>query len=113
MKPRFVVWQFARVVAVVVVALIIALALSHSRRGEGTVDLPPLARGKADVPISELARCRSVAPGDTGVLESCRRIWAENRQHFFASSKSSQQTVGVAPHAMTFSGNRVDDVPPN
>jgi conjugative transfer region protein TrbK len=113
MKPYLMLWQFARVVAVVVVALVVALALIHSRRSEETLVLPPLAHGKADVPVSELARCRSVAPGDVEVLESCRRIWAEIRQHFFASSTSSQQTAGVASHAMTFSGKRVDYVAPN
>ncbi len=113
MKPHLIVWQFARVVAVVVVALVVALALIHSRRSEETLVLPPLVHGKADIPVSELARCRSVAPGDIEVLESCRRIWVEIRQHFFASSKSLPQTAGVAPHAMTFSGKRVDCVPPN
>jgi conjugative transfer region protein TrbK len=113
MKPYLIVWQFARVVAVVVVALVVALALMHSRRGEETLALRPLGHDKADVPVSELAGCRSVAPGDIEVLESCRRVWAEIRQHFFASSTSSQQAAGVARQAMTFSGKRVDYVPPS
>ena len=91
MKPYLMLWQFARVVAVVVVALVVALALIHSRRGEEALALSPLAHDKADVPLSELACCRSVAPGDIEVLESCRRLSAGIRQRFFASSKSSSR----------------------
>jgi conjugative transfer region protein TrbK len=81
--------QFLRIAAVVFVALAAAVAMIQSRRGEDATVLTPLGQGEADALVSELARCRTITSGDTAVLESCRRIWAENRQHFFLSTKST------------------------
>lgn len=80
--------QFLRIAAVVFVALAAAVAVIQSRRGEDAAVLTPLDRGEADALVSELARCRTITPDDTAVLESCPRTWAENRQHFFLSTKS-------------------------
>ena len=66
----------------------IAVVESH-RGGEATV-LAPLERGEADALVSELARCRTVLSDDATALDACRRIWAENRRHFFASTGSRQ-----------------------
>jgi conjugative transfer region protein TrbK len=91
--------QFLRIAAVVFVALAAAVAVIQSRRDEDAAVLMPLARDDADALVSELARCRTITPDDTAVLESCRRIWADNRQHFFLSTKSAQLPAAPAPDA--------------
>jgi conjugative transfer region protein TrbK len=82
--------QFVRVAAVVFVTLAAAVAVIQSRRGGEAAVLAPLEPGEADALVNELARCRTVTSDDAIVLDACRRLWAENRQHFFASTKSRQ-----------------------
>ena len=82
--------QFLRIAAVVFVMLAAAVAVVQGRRGEDAAVPTPVERGEANAPVSELARCRAITPDDTAGLNACRRIWAENRQHFFASTKSRQ-----------------------
>jgi len=82
--------QFLRVAAVVFVTLTAAVAVIQSRRGEEAAIFRSVERGTPDARVSELARCRTITPDDPGMLESCRHIWAENRQRFFLSTKSPQ-----------------------
>jgi conjugative transfer region protein TrbK len=91
--------QFLRVAAVVFVTLAAAVAVIQSRRGEEATVLAPFEAGEADALVRELARCRTVTPDDALVLEACRRLWAENRQHFFVSTKSPQLPAAPAPDA--------------
>jgi conjugative transfer region protein TrbK len=91
--------QFLRVAAVVFVTLAAAVAVIQSRRGEEAAVLAPFEAGEADALVRELARCRTVTPDDALVLEACRRLWAENRQHFFVSTKSPQLPAPPAPDA--------------
>jgi len=104
--------QFLRIAAVIFVALATAAAVIQSQRGEEAAVLMPLGQGEADTLVSELARCRTVTPNDTAVLESCRRIWAENRQHFFLSAKSPQLPTALAPDAPAVPVKGQDQVPP-
>jgi conjugative transfer region protein TrbK len=99
MSPYLTSQQFLRVAAVVFVMLIAAVAVIQSRGGEDAAVLAPMERGEADALVSELARCRTIAPDDTAGLDACRRIWAENRQRFFVSTKSPQLVVPPAPNA--------------
>jgi len=80
--------QFLRIAATVLVALIAAVAVIQSQRREDATVLTPLERRDTDALVSELARCRTITPDDTAGLDSCRRIWAENRHHFFLPTKS-------------------------
>jgi len=105
--------QFLRIAAVVFVALAAAVAVIQSRRGEDSAVLTPLARDDADALVSELARCRTITPDDTAVLEVCRRIWAENRQHFFLSTKSPPSPAAPAPDAPAVAVKGQDPAPPN
>jgi len=89
--------QFLRVAAVVIVTLAAAVAVIQSRRDEDVAVLAPLGPGEADALVTELARCRTVTPDDAVVLEACRRIWTENRQHFFVPTKSPQLPASSAP----------------
>ena len=82
--------QFLRVAAVVIAVLAALVAGIQSRRSEDVAILAPLGPVEADALVRELARCRTVTSDDAIILEACRRLWAENRQHFFASTKSSQ-----------------------
>ncbi len=91
--------QFLRVAAVMFVTLTAAVAVIQSRRGEDAAVLAPLGRGEADALVSELAHCRTITSDDTAVLDACRRIWAENRQQFFVSTKSPQLPAPPAPNA--------------
>jgi conjugative transfer region protein TrbK len=114
MKPYPTPRQFVGVAAIAVVFLAIAVAMAvvQSRRDEEATDLSPMDPGAADALISELARCRTVTPDDPGLLESCRNIWAENRQRFFLSTKSPQLPVMSAPDLSAVPVKRQDRVPP-
>jgi conjugative transfer region protein TrbK len=91
--------QFLRIAAVAFVMLAAAAAVIQSRRGREEAVPAPVERGERDALVGELARCRTVTSDDTAGLDACRRLWAENRQHFFASTKSSQLPVPPAPDA--------------
>jgi len=105
--------QFLRIAAVIFVALAAAVAVIQSRRGEDAAVLTPLAQGEADALVGELARCRTITSDDTARLDACRRIWAENRQHFFASTKPPQSPVASAPNASSEHVKSEDRVPPH
>ena len=105
--------QFLRVAAVVFVTLAAAVAVIQSRRGEDAAVLAPLERGEADALVSELARCRTITPDDTAGLDACRRIWAENRQHFFVSTKSPQLPAPPVPNEPAAPMKSQDRVPPH
>jgi conjugative transfer region protein TrbK len=91
--------QFLRVAAIVFVTLATAVAVIQSRRGEDAAVPAPVERGESDPLVSELARCRTVTSDDTAGLDACRRIWAENRQHFFVLTKSPQLPASPASDA--------------
>ena len=104
--------QFLRVAAVVFVMLAAAVAVIQSRRGREATVLAPLGSGEADPLVGELARCRTITSDDTAVLDACRRIWAENRQHFFISTKSPPPPAAPAPDAPAVPVKGQDRVPP-
>jgi conjugative transfer region protein TrbK len=82
--------QWARIAAVGFVVFAATIAVIHSRRGEDAGIIVPFEREQADALATELARCRTITPDETVVLENCRRAWAANREHFFATAKSTQ-----------------------
>lgn len=67
---------------------VVAVAAIQSRHGEDAAVPAPIERGPPAPFSIELARCRTITPDDVAALESCRRIWAENRKNFFLSTKS-------------------------
>ena len=97
---------FLRAVAVVLVMLAVAEAVVESRRGENAAVLTGLEPGEADAVVHELSRCRAVTFDDAPVLEACRRLWAENRQHFFVSTKSPKASDLPAATEVTKSQER-------
>ena len=90
--------QFLRIAAVVFVMLAAAVAVVQGRRGEDAAVPTPVERGEANAPVSELARCRAITPDDTAGLNACRRMWADNRRHFFVSTRSSQLQAPPVPN---------------
>jgi conjugative transfer region protein TrbK len=104
--------QFVRTAAIGVVILIAALAIIHSRRGEDAGIVAPLEREQADALVMELVRCRTVTLDQTASLESCRRIWAENRRQFFEPTKTLPSSIEPTPTAATNSGKNQDRVSP-
>jgi conjugative transfer region protein TrbK len=109
MSPHLTSQQFLRIAAVAFVMLAAAVAVIQSRRAEVALVPAPAGRREADALIGELARCRTITPDDTTGLDACRRIWAENRQRFFVSTKSTQFPVppAAAPPVLMKSQERV------
>jgi conjugative transfer region protein TrbK len=112
MKPYPIPRQFTRVAAIASVVLVVAITVIQSRRGEEDAVFTPMERGKADALVGELARCRTITPDDPVLLESCRHIWADNRQHFFLSTKSPQLPAALASSAPAVPVKGPDPVPP-
>jgi conjugative transfer region protein TrbK len=113
MSPYLTSQQFLRVAAVVFVMLIAAVAVIQSRGGEDAAVLTPMELGEADALVSELARCRTVTSDDSAGLDACRRIWAENRQRFFVSTKSPQLPAPPVPNEPGAPMKSQDRVPPH
>jgi conjugative transfer region protein TrbK len=105
--------QFARTAAIGVVILIAAWAIIHSRRGEDDGIVAPLEREQADALATELARCRTVTVDQPASLESCRRVWAENRRQFFGPTKTLPPSIAPTPTTATNSGKSQDRVSPD
>ena len=104
--------QFARIAAIGAVIVIAALAVIHSRRREDVGILAPFEREQADALATELARCRTVTLDQTVSLESCRRVWTENRRQFFGPTKTLPSPIEPAPTTAIKSGKNQDMVSP-
>jgi conjugative transfer region protein TrbK len=85
--------QLARIAAVGLVVLFVALTIARSRHGEQAVVLAPLEHRDAEALVEELARCRTITSDEAAALEACRRTWAENRRQFFGSPTSPQSSA--------------------
>jgi conjugative transfer region protein TrbK len=96
-----------RAAAVVFVTLVVAIAVIQGRPSENAAVLTRLEPGEADALVGELARCRTVTSDDAIVLEACRRLWAENRQHFFVSTNSPKASDPPAATEVTKSQERI------
>ena len=111
MKPYLTPRQFTWIAAVAFVLWAIAVPVIQSRRDKDAAVLTPTEPGKVNALEAELARCRTILPDDVGLLESCRHIWAENRQHFFLSTKSPPSPMAPTPDAPLASATKRDGIP--
>jgi conjugative transfer region protein TrbK len=93
MMPHLASHQLARIAAVGLVVLIVALTIVRSRHSEQAVVLTPLEHRDAETLVEELARCRTITSDETVALEACRRTWAENRRQFFGSARPQQSSI--------------------
>jgi conjugative transfer region protein TrbK len=112
MSPHLTSQQFLRVAAIVFVMLGAAIAVIQGRRGEDATVVAPMGAGEADAVVSELVRCRTIAPDDTAGLDACRRIWAENRRRFF-TTKLPPLVTPPTPNAPGGPMKNPDQVPPH
>jgi conjugative transfer region protein TrbK len=77
--------SFVWIAAVVFVTLAAAAAMIKSGRDEDPAVFAPLGPRERDALVGDLTRCRTITPDDTAGLGTCRRVWAESRQRFFAT----------------------------
>lgn len=104
--------QFVPIAALGFIVLITAVAMIRS---QGDVDVgivAPFEGEQADALASELARCRTVTLDQTVSLESCRRVWAENRRQFFRPTKTLPASTEPIPTTASGSGKIGDRVSP-
>jgi conjugative transfer region protein TrbK len=93
MMPHLTPRQFARIAAVSLVALIVALTIVRGRHSEQAAVPAPLEHGDAEALARELARCRTITADEAAALETCRRVWAENRRQFFGAGRLPQSSI--------------------
>jgi conjugative transfer region protein TrbK len=87
-----------RVVAVVFVTLVAAVAVIRNQTEDPAILAPPKF-AEPDALASLLARCRTVTSEDAADLTDCPGIWAESCRHFFHASKSSRLSSSPVPNA--------------
>lgn len=105
--------QLVRIAAVAFVVLGVVVAVIHSRRTEDAGLIVPLEPHAANTLAAELERCRSITSDDTATLASCRRVWGENRQRFFAPAKATlDATLDTNPEAPAVRRKNQDRVLP-
>jgi conjugative transfer region protein TrbK len=85
--------QIARIVAVGLVVFVVTFAIVRSQHSEQAVVLAPVEHDDAQIHVQELARCRTITSEETAALETCRRVWAENRRQFFGSARLPQSSI--------------------
>ena len=110
MMPHLTPRQFARIAAVGLVVLIVALTIARSRHSERPLVPAPLEHRDAEALVQELARCRTITSDEAAVLETCRRVWAENRRQFFGAGRPPQSSIDpvlIAPAAPVKNQDRV------
>jgi conjugative transfer region protein TrbK len=90
----------------------VALAITHSWRGEDVSMVAPLEREQADALATELVRCRTVTSDDAVSLESCRRVWTEKRRQFFRPTKTPTAPAEPFPAAAPGLGKVQDRASP-
>jgi conjugative transfer region protein TrbK len=112
MMPHLTPRQLARVAAVGIVVLVVALTIVRSRHSEHAVVLAPLEQGDAEVLVQELARCRTITSDEAAALETCRRVWAENRRQFFGSARPPQSPIDPVLNTPAATVNNQDRVLP-
>jgi conjugative transfer region protein TrbK len=112
MMPHLIPRQLARIAAVGFVVLIAASTIVRSRHSEQVVVLAPLEHGDAQGLVQELARCRTITSDETTALETCRRVWAENRRQFFGTGRSPQSSIDPVLNAPAWPVKNQDRVLP-
>lgn len=77
--------RFAVMSGVAVLAIIAIGEAFRNKPADQRMPMPatPIANPQA----ADLARCRNITAEQLAVDDTCRRVWAENRRRFFASTK--------------------------
>jgi conjugative transfer region protein TrbK len=108
LSPRQFLWLAA--VGFIVPAVVLAIIQSR-HRSEAGIPAPPRHEA-ADALVSELVRCRTITLDQPASLETCRRLWAENRRQFFVPTKAPPAAAQPIPNSATASEKNQDRLPP-
>ena len=108
LSPR----QLLRIAAVGFIVPIVVLAIIQSRNGSEAGIVAPLEHEQAEALVSELVRCRTITLDQPASLETCRRLWAENRRQFFAPTQTPPAGDQPVANSATVSGKNQDRLPP-
>ena len=98
MMPHRTSRQIARIVAAGLVVFVVTFAIVRSQQSEQPVVVAPLEHDDTEIHVQELARCRMITSEETAALETCRRVWAENRRQFFGSARLLQPSIDPVPN---------------
>jgi conjugative transfer region protein TrbK len=112
MMPHRTSRQIARIAAVGLVAFVVTFAIVRSRHSEQAAVPAPPEHEDAEAHIQELARCRTITSEETAALDTCRRLWAENRRQFFGSARLPQSSINPVPNAPATPMKNQDRVSP-
>ncbi|QDF37480.1 putative entry exclusion protein TrbK-alt [Bradyrhizobium symbiodeficiens] len=87
-----------------IIGVLVVTACTIQLRGGDKSSPPPEPDQTTGSTSSDLARCRSVTSEETASYRHCRRVWDENRRHFFgnkdgAATPDKDDSAGVAPAA--------------
>lgn len=82
--------SLARFAAVVIVLLIAIIAIGEASRTDDASRTVTPSATPGDALAADLARCRNVTAEQLSAVNTCRRVWAENRKRFFTSSKPAE-----------------------
>jgi len=104
--------QFLWMAAVGFIVPIVVIAINQSQNGNEAGIVAPPRREAAEALVSELVRCRTITLDQPASLETCRRLWAENRRQFFAPAKAPPAAGEPIPNSATASGKNQDRLPP-
>ena len=104
--------RFLLIAAVGFIVPIVVLAIIQSRNGSEAGIVAPLEHEQAEALVSELVRCRTITLDQPASLETCRRLWAENRRQFFAPTQTPPAGDQPVANSATVSGKNQDRLPP-
>ena len=104
--------QFLWMAAVGFIVPIVVIAINQSQNGNEAGIVAPPRREAAEALVSELVRCRTITLDQPASLETCRRLWAENRRQFFAPTQTPPAGDQPVANSATVSGKNLDRLPP-
>lgn len=85
-QQREAVTSFVRFTAIAFVVVIMIIAVGEATRtDDASRNVAPATLGN-DPLAFDLARCRDITAEQMSSVDTCRRVWAENRKRFFAPS---------------------------
>lgn len=82
--------SLARFAAVVIVLVIAIIAIGEAKRTDEARHTGTPATTTADPLAADLARCRNITAEQLSAVNTCRRVWAENRKRFFTPNKPAE-----------------------
>ena len=97
MSPLVTPGQFSRIAAAVFAALVVFVLMALVTRDSAPVQVSSPASTAVESLKADLERCRAITPEQTTAIESCRRVWSENRQRFLAPAGPAKRENRIAP----------------